>query len=60
MSGGNRLFRNSILLKLALCLLVLIISCKEEAIIEQNQQKNSATQSTLAKKSDLSSVQADS
>jgi len=44
----------------SLFLLSILLSCKEELVIEQKKENNTSAQATLAKKSDLSSVQADS
>lgn len=43
-----------------LYVLSILLSCKEELVNEQKKENNTATQSTLAKKNDLSIVQADS
>lgn len=59
-NGGQLKSRYSLHLILSLFLFVFITSCKEEAIVEQKIENNSAVQSILAKGSDLSTVQVDS
>lgn len=58
-NGGQLKSKYSLNLIFILFLFVLITSCKEEAIVEQKKENNAA-QSTLAKGSDLLSVQGDS
>lgn len=57
-NGGQLKSRYSLHLILSLFLFVFIISCKEEAIVEQKNE-NKTAQSILAKRSDVSSVQGD-